>query len=311
MESLVSVICLCYNHEKFVKEALLSVFNQSYARIEVLVVDDCSSDGSVSVIREILKDYPSVRFIENKVNLGNCRSFNKAFSLSKGDFVVDFACDDVMMSDRIAEQVQVFNELNDSYGVVYTNAENIDEKGIFINFNYPKNSNQPSGYIYMDLVERYFISPPTMMMKREVLEYLGGYDESLAYEDFDFWIRSSRRYQYYFLNKILTKRRVVLHSHSSKFNWEGNNPFIASTYKVVMKAAWLNKKEEENAALIKRVKYEFRHAGYIANNEFSKKYFLLLKQLGGANVVSYVILALSELNLPLPLFYRFLKKIRN
>ena len=59
---LVSVICLCYNHEKFVVESLNSVLNQSYSNIELLIADDCSTDNSVLVIEDWLKNHPNIIF---------------------------------------------------------------------------------------------------------------------------------------------------------------------------------------------------------------------------------------------------------
>ena len=70
---LVSIICLCYNHEKFVPLALQSVIDQTYPNIELIIVDDCSNDGSSTAIKEWLRQHPEIVFIENTSNKGNTK----------------------------------------------------------------------------------------------------------------------------------------------------------------------------------------------------------------------------------------------
>ena len=132
---LVSIICLCYNHEKYVVETLQSVINQSYSNIELIIVDDYSSDNSKDVIVNWLKDYPEIQFIANNVNLGNTKSFNKAFQLSKGEYIIDLAADDVLLTNCVAKQLNGFkNSKFENIGLIYGNAELISENGTFISY---------------------------------------------------------------------------------------------------------------------------------------------------------------------------------
>ena len=105
-EPLVSIICLCYNHAPFLKEALDSVLAQTYSNLEILVVDDVSTDNSVEVIQGYVHRFPEIRFIRHTKNKGNCASFNEAFQISKGRFIIDFATDDVLHHDRVSRQVE-------------------------------------------------------------------------------------------------------------------------------------------------------------------------------------------------------------
>ena len=127
---LVSVVCLCYNQKPYVKEAIQSVLDQTYKNIQVIVVDDGSTDGSAAAIKEIVSSHPKVLFIELKENIGNCKAFNIGWRQSKGDFIVDLAADDVLHPERIEKQIDFFNQLDSSYGVVFTDAIYIDQKKI-------------------------------------------------------------------------------------------------------------------------------------------------------------------------------------
>src|SRR5690554_6116465 len=104
MQPLVSVICLCHNHERFLEEAIDSVLDQTYPNIEIIVVDDASTDGSKALLKDICVKN-NLPFIDIAENIGNCAAFNKGFSVAKGKYVIDFAMDDVMMPERIEKQV--------------------------------------------------------------------------------------------------------------------------------------------------------------------------------------------------------------
>ena len=125
---LVSVICLCYNHEKFVKEAIKSVLCQSYSNIQLIVVDDASTDGSKNVIAEMLEG-TSTEFITLHSNLGNTKAFNKGFAKAKGKYIIDLSADDVLIQNRVEKQVAFFEECKQSIGVIYSDAIYIDEEG--------------------------------------------------------------------------------------------------------------------------------------------------------------------------------------
>ena len=255
MESLptVSVICLCHNHAPYVKEAIVSVANQSYPQVELIVVDDGSTDGSKEIIKEIITT--DVAFINIEKPIGNCKAFNRGFDVSSGSFIIDLAADDVLLPERISEGTHSFKKHD--IGVNFCNVKNIDGAGNSLGFHFLQSDVVPDGNIYEHLIQTYFISPPSMMIKREVLEDLGGYDESLTYEDFDFWIRSSRKYAYKYTNQTLVKKRILKKSFSSEQR-SFLNRHQQSTLRVCQKIKTLNRTIGENKALKKRVLYEMK-----------------------------------------------------
>ena len=256
---LVSVICLCHNQLPYVREAIQSVWKQSYPNIELIVVDDGSTDGSKEMIESILKG-EDVKFIDIESRIGNCAAFNRGFYQSKGEFIIDLAADDVLIPDRILEGINTFMKTN--AGVTFCNVMNIDQEGNELDTHFKTQNGSiqediPEGDIYIDLIKKYFISPPSMMIKREVLEELGGYDESLTYEDFDFWIRSSRNWKYAFTNNILVKKRKVIGSLSDQ-QFRYRTEHQETTLRVCQKIKELNRSKEEDSALRKRCLYEIK-----------------------------------------------------
>ncbi len=258
-QPLVTVMCLCYNHARFVAEAIQSVFNQSYSPIQLIVIDDASTDESVRVIVQCLKDKADVIFVKHSGNQGYTKTLNQAVALAKGEWLIDLAADDVLLPNRVQEGIRLVNELGEKYGVHFSDAEMITENGQFIRKHSDRFPHRtiPQGDIYQALINRYFILSPALMFRREVIQTIGGYDESLAYEDFDFLMRASREFLFCYSPITLMRRRVVVGSMSEKQFKRGSEQRW-STLKVCEKIAQMNRTKGEHDALKVRLRYEIR-----------------------------------------------------
>ena len=274
---LVTVVCLCYNHEKFVKEAIDSVFNQTYPNVQLIVIDDASTDQSTEEIKKALKNHADVAFISLSENKGNCKAFNISLSLIKGDFVIDLAADDILFPDRIDQGVKQFQKCGSEYGIHFSDAENISEDGTHLDFHSDRFPHEtiPTGNVYTQVIKKYFISPPSVMIRKQVLDEMNGYDETLAYEDFDLWVRASRNFKFTYTPKPLVKKREVRSSlGNQQFKRSGKQ--LKSTYKICEKILKLNRNNTEKAALRKRIFYEIGIALKLFDFELAGKYLVLL-----------------------------------
>lgn len=274
-EPLVSVICLCHNQAPYLEEALQSVLNQEYASVELIIVDDGSTDGSKELVRTFLTKHP-VEFIDIPKAVGNCQAFNLGFKISKGGFIIDLAADDVLLPERIRQGVIRLTETN--AGVHYSNAELIDADGWHLSFHNDRfDFPMPERDVYAHLVREYLVCPPTMMIRREVLESLGGYDESLSYEDFDFWVRSAREFAYCYSDEVLVKKRILPNSHSATHE-QFRSAHQKSTLRVCYKILNLNRNAKEGQALKKRCWHEIRQCIKKGNLSLIPNYLSILKQ---------------------------------
>lgn len=277
---LVTVICICYNQARFVEAALDSVISQSYKDVELIVIDDGSTDGSAKIIKRWIANHPETTLLLNATNLGYCKTFNKAYAISKGEYIIDLAADDVLQPNRIEVGLSAFRNSEIDYGVTFSDAEHTDEQGNLLRLHSDKHPHHtiPSGDIYKDVIDRYFICSPTMMFKRSVVEYLKGYDESLTYEDFDFWVRASRKFKFIYTPQVLLKKRAVDTSMSKKqFKCGGDQR--KSTLMVCYKIKSLNRSAEEDAALRRRVLYEIKISLKLLDLRLAFDYFKLLRSL--------------------------------
>lgn len=274
---LVTVVCLCYNHANYLREAVESVLNQTYKNIQIIIVDDASTDGSVIEIERLVKHYPSIELLLLKQNVGNCKAFNSALGLVKGDFVIDFATDDVLQPNRIESGVNEFARYDFTYGVNFADGELIDASGKHLGYHSDRfpSSEIPQGEIYKYVISRYFINSPSLMSRKSVFEELHGYDESLAYEDFDFLIRASRKFKFCYTPKVLVKKRILASSMSAGQFRKGSLQLL-STFRVCEKISRLNQNNKEGWALRHRILYEIRKALQLGEFELILRYLKLL-----------------------------------
>lgn len=307
---LVSIVALCYNHAPFLAEALDSILAQTYPHLEVVLVDDASTDDSRAVLTRYAQANPHWKTLFLPQNVGNCVAFNAAFRQTRGEFVIDFATDDVLLPARVAQQVAAFQQLPAEYGVVYTDAELMDEASRPVRRHYRRDArgrlhpHPAEGWVFAEVLRRYFISTPTMMMRRATLLSISGYDETLTYEDFDFWVRAARVWQFHFLDVVTTRKRLHQRSKSS-FAYRPHDPYLASTIRVCYKALVLCRTPAERAALVVRVRWELRQAIRWGNQVETHELYQLLRQLRAARLLDQLTYRLAPKLLRIGIVNRF------
>ena len=305
----VTVVCTAYNHEAYVWQALQSVVEQDYPNVELIVIDNGSRDRSGAIIAAFVGQHPAVQFIQNSVNRGPNRAFNQGLARAGGRYIIDLAADDVLLPGRITKQVERFEELAGPYAVVFSNAAYIDGQGHQTALHYAVDAHGharsvvPSGNVFRNVLESYFICTPTMMMRRDVLNELGGYDETLAFEDFDFWVRSARLYRYAYLDEVLTLKRQLPNSLSAQIVLPENS-LLQSSLVVCRKALDRCATPDEYRALAGRIRTFVRKAYYAEQFELAGQFGHLLRQIERPGWPTNLILGLSRLHLPVNRFYR-------
>ena len=105
MKPLVSVICISYNHAPYIKEALNSLFAQTYANIEIILMDDASTDDSQTILKQ-QKEGHDIKLILHTTNQGYTKTFNQGLKESAGAYIIDFSLDDVMEPELLKHPFQ-------------------------------------------------------------------------------------------------------------------------------------------------------------------------------------------------------------
>lgn len=216
---LVSILCLCYNQEKFIVESLESIKAQTYSNIELLICDDFSRDNSVEVIEKWIEKNLQLKItlVKHKENKGITKSVNEILSLSKGKYIQLLALDDTLKPDKLERHVEILRNSSNKEAIVFSDADLMDDKSqkyqnkfIAIHLNYLSLKSQN---YYQMLLERNFIPGMSALIKKEILIAENGWDESLSFEDYDMWLRLSRKYDFLFDVNISCSYR--LHENNS------------------------------------------------------------------------------------------------
>jgi glycosyltransferase involved in cell wall biosynthesis len=309
----VTVVCTSYNHALYVEAALQSVLEQTYPNVELIVIDNGSTDGTPARIDAFLARHPqrapAIRYIRNPDNQGLCRAFNSGLRLANGQYMIDLAADDVLLPDRIEQQVAFFRLQPPTCAVVFSNAGFIDGSDRLLGYHYPVDADGrarvpvPSGALFEQVLRSYFICTPTMLIRRDVLEAIGGYDESLSYEDFDFWVRTARVYTYAYQDAVLTHKRRLPDSQSARVMQPGDLQ-LESTLRVCYKAFDQCQTPAEYQALAGRVRLYVRKSFYAEQFSLALRFGRLLTHLEQPRPATTILLLLSRLQIPVNGLYR-------
>ena len=162
MDGLVSVIIPVYNAERVIKTTLESVFAQTYSDIEIILVDDCSSDNSQSIIEEYAKKHPEIVYFRQSTNQGAGAARNKALELAKGQYVAFLDADDFWYPEKTEKQITLLKEKNGAFS--YTAIEMIDDDGIVVK----KKRKIKDKVTYNFLLKNTMIATSTVLIDRKI-----------------------------------------------------------------------------------------------------------------------------------------------
>jgi glycosyltransferase involved in cell wall biosynthesis len=237
----VSVLVTSYNHARYVEEALDSLRCQTSGDFEVIITDDASTDRCAEVIEAWLaRTGYAAQFIRNLENRGICANRNTALARASGSFICSLSGDDCYEPERIERQLAFFLTQSTQVAAVYSDMTIVDSEGRPVGQRFLdrmlEGAQPPQGEIFARILSGNFLPAPATMVRRSAIDSVGGYDESLSFEDLDMWLRLSFRYRFACLPEALVRYRELSSAMS-------NNPLIQprihrSYTKILQK--WLN-----------------------------------------------------------------------
>lgn len=205
-QPLVSVIMPVYNAGRYLSEAVESVLSQTFTRFELIAIDDCSTDGSLAILKSFAKSDSRVRLLENERNLGITPTLNRGIQAAKGEYFARMDADDVSLPDRLEKQV-AFLRAHPDIGLISSVAEAIDAEGNAIPEEFVLII-EP-GYVKWLLHFTCPLTHPAVMGRKTLFDQAGGYDPEILYaEDYDLWQRMSQFTKLSNLPDVLIKKRV-------------------------------------------------------------------------------------------------------
>jgi glycosyltransferase involved in cell wall biosynthesis len=238
LAEIISVIIPTFNRKNFLKEAIYSVLKQKDVFFEVIVVDDGSNDGT----KEFIKNYPIKYFYQE--NKGPASARNLGIMNSNGKYIAFLDSDDLWVEDKLSNQINFFKE-NPDILIVHTNEIWIRNGKVL---NQKKKHKKGGGDQFERSLELCVISPSSVLIKRELFDIVGTFDESFpACEDYEFWLRVTSKFKIGFVEKPLVVKRGGHRDQLSK-----NIPCLdfwrAKAIGKLIKENWFDEKQKEIAA---------------------------------------------------------------
>lgn len=216
---LVSIVFTSYNHVEFLKQALDGLVNQTYSNIEIIIIDDCSTDGS----QEVLKEYQNTKNVKLILKEENSGSYvlasNFGATFAKGDYILFAQCDDFSETNQIELLIKSAEE-NLSCGVVFSSSNLVDEKGIVFSNDYAGREHK-----FKKLVDKTPIVPGEIMtkfltfscvlpnlsaalIKHDLFKKVNGLSDSfIVVSDWEFWLKLSELTNFYYIRTPLNNFR--------------------------------------------------------------------------------------------------------
>ena len=208
-EPLVSVVIPCYNCGKYIEECVESVINQSYPNIEIIIVNDKSTDNSEQKIEELKKKYPDkIKVITNEKNQERSESRNKGIAVAKGEFICFLDADDKWDNSKILTQV---NQMITDPALAFcgTGKKKIDSSSNALNEKVSPYIAY-SGEIFFHLLEHNSsFCKGSIMVRKSIVDKVGGFNtRTIPSEDYEYWLKVAQEGRYLHIPEKLTSYRV-------------------------------------------------------------------------------------------------------
>ena len=197
----ISIVIPTFNHAKFISKALESVINQTYKNWEAIIIDNNSTDDTDKVINQ----YNDQRIKYLKINNNGiiAKSRNLGIREAKGEWIAFLDSDDEWIPEKLERQLSILR--SDKEAVFCHTNEIWIRNGTRVN--QMKKHEKYGGYIFEKCLDMCRISPSSSIIKKEVFDHIGYFDESLIVcEDYDLWLRIAAHYKVLFLDQPLIKK---------------------------------------------------------------------------------------------------------
>jgi len=242
----VSVIMNCYNGEKYLREAIDSVYAQTFTDWEIILWDDASTDGT----KEIAQSYDDkLQYFKGQKSASLGQARNWALGKAKGEFIAFLDQDDLWMPEKLEMQIPLFQS-DDAIGIVIANAYYFNDNELIIRQIYRKKK-PPTGYVFRELLKSYFIPLPTVIIRRSALEHLSyWFDERFTMiEEADLFIRIAFTWKLEYVDKPLGKARL------HKDSWTFSHPLSLPHERKMMIDTYTQMFGDFNADYANEIKY--------------------------------------------------------
>jgi len=302
-QALVSVVMPTYNHAAFIAASMRSVLEQSYGNIELIIIDNYSEDNT----QQIIEGFGDSRILYEKFsNKGIiAASRNYGISKAKGKYVAFLDSDDLWSKDKLKCQVETLEQEQD-FGLAFSSFRAQDSEGTCDgNILGPKNTHL-RGYIYDQLLNSNFIVSSSAVVRKSVLDQVGGFDEAKELrcsEDFDLWLRIARKYKAVYVPAI----QGIYRMHGANCNDGGAR--LQKALNVINKhlhQGWIDQERANRA----KANFYFREGWFLIETDVNRarSYFIQALNLSFKNGRLCILCCIGLMFSMVPFIFRAMRK---
>lgn len=206
----ISVIITSYNQRDYLRQTIESVLAQTLKPCEMIICDDCSTDGSREMIHQYAGAYPEIiKPIFQAKNMGVTRNRNTGLKAAKGDYITPLDGDDLFLPGKLEKEFKRINESNAP--LVYSNVIYIDEEGNKTGIRYKPNRLR-EGWLLEEIATLKYPAPREVLIAKKCIDEIGYLDENFKInEDFEWMLRLAGRFRFAAVNEPMVMHRY--HSH--------------------------------------------------------------------------------------------------
>lgn len=234
----VSIIMPCYNQALYVSEAIEGVLNQTFGDIELIIIDDCSTDNSADIIRNYEKLDNRIMAIYHDTNKGVSLSRNDGLAASMGEYIAFCDSDDVWEKNKLYVQLSSF-EKNGGAGLIHSDSLIIDENGRPTGQRFSSiyhKGETLSGNLFERLCLTNFINTSTVIIHRRCVDDAGWFGEGIDHgEDWVYWVKIARRNTLLYIDDVLSRYRIHRQSTNVRISRGGVTTNRIKGYQVILK----------------------------------------------------------------------------
>lgn len=212
LSPLVSVIVPCYNHEKYIIQCIKSIINQTYKNIELIVIDDGSTDGSRDILSNLKLKYKFNLIFQKNKGLSNTLT-DVIKNIAQGKYITICSSDDYFVESRVEKQV-LYLEEHVQYPCCFTKTFHINKKEAIIDENYLRDEEikYKSGNLFKDIFLVNLTLPVTFMYRKELLDEIGYFGSKFYCEDYYIALKIADKFEIGYINEHLYNYRVDINS---------------------------------------------------------------------------------------------------
>jgi len=275
---LVTIGAINYNNTPYVLETLSSILAQTYSQIELIVVDDASTDDSLLKIQQWLANYPLPhKLVVHSKNEGVHKAYESVINNASGEFISFIATDDLFEPEKIEQQVLAFQKLDKSYGVVYGDLVDINEYSQvtsqpYFEMHYSKNKDWelPQGNVFKKVTKEFLIYVQTTLIRTCLLRSFSFKYKALS-EDWQFILFLARHTRFYGTHNVVVKyRRHALSISTQNRRREKYYLWCQSNVFMFLEAYnFPTNEKEERRIIANRIQFDFMDYAYQPNSKYS------------------------------------------